>query len=228
MYNNIIIFFILFILYLYEYQKESFIIDNSIKPFIQSMPTNNIAIVSFYCSQDITYELYSIDNYKHYTTLYNHALYIFNIPKNISINEKISIKYQAINYVLNKSNHQYVIWINLSSIFNNLDINIKTYLLNYKNYDIIISNNTLIFKNTKYTKNIIYNVLNCKHLNKNLQFNNLIKNNKKIIFLPKNKLSFEPTKNNIQNNSFILDFNNYNKLFLKKIIFNINNKLDIV
>ena len=171
MYNNIIIFFILFILYLYETQKESFIIDKTTIPFIQSMPKSKIAIVSFYSTEDITYELYSIQNYKHYTTLYDHALYIFNIPPNLNINEKSKIKYQAINYVFNKHNHKFVIWMNLSSIFNNLGINITTHLEQYKKFDIIISNNILILKNTLFTKNIINKVLNCKHSNKNIQFN---------------------------------------------------------
>jgi len=224
--TNIIIFLILFILYLYESRKETFTINKRTRPFIQSMTRSEIAIVSFYCAEDITYELYSIQNYKHYTSLYNLALYIFNIPPNLNINEKSKIKYQAINYVLNK--HKYVIWMNLNSIFNNLNINVTKYISQYKKFDIIISNNIIILKNTLFTQNIIKKVLNGKHLNKNIQFRLLIKNNKKLLILPKNKLSFEPSKDNIKNNSYILDFNNYTKLYLKQIIISINNKLDII
>ena len=131
--------------------------------------------------------------YKHYTNLFNYGLFIFNIPPNTTNNEQI--KFQSISHVLNNYNQKYIVWLNMSSVFNDLNSNITKYLIQYKDYDIIISNEVIIFKNTKWVKDIVKQILN-NHTNLKL----IAKNNKKAIVLSRNILSFKPTKINIEKN----------------------------
>ena len=129
--------------------KPKYNIDLSVKPFIYN-PNKNNAIVTLYTENIKDYAAHSIKNFKKYCDEHNLSLYIFNKELSNDILHGCWNKIPAILYLLNNTNHKYIIWMDIDAVFNRLDISFNKFIESYKDKNMIVCRD---IKDKKYKFN---------------------------------------------------------------------------
>lgn len=150
--------------------KPKYNIYTNIKPIIYN-PNKNNAIVTLYTDNIKDYAIHSIKNFKRYCNEHNLSLYIFNKGLSNDILHGCWNKIPAILYLLNNTNHKYIIWMDIDAVFNRLDISFNKYIDNYKDKNMIVcrdikdekykfNSGVMIIKNNTWSKKIFEDTWN--------------------------------------------------------------------